>query len=187
MHFTVFDQKGTENTVPTLELAKSNAEELNIKDIVIASTWGNTISEAIKIFDPAEYNLTCVIHNYGFNDQEDQEFPEDLRTELIQKGVKFVIGSLPFSGISSSLLKIYSHLDSIALFARLLRSTIGDGVKVAMEIVMMAVDAGAIKQKQEVLAIAGSSTGADTCCLIRSASSRFFQDLRVEAILAKPK
>jgi uncharacterized protein len=160
---------------------------LGIKEIVISSTWGNTISEAVKIFDPTEYNLICVIHNYGFNDQEEQEFAGELRNELTEKGVKFVVGTLPFSGISSTLFRVFQQLDDIGLFARLLRIVIGDGVKVTIEIVVMATDAGLIKQNQEVIAIAGSATGADTCCLIRSASSRFLETLRVEAILAKPK
>ena len=147
MHFTVFDQNGKENTTPTLEIAKENADELGIKTIVIASTWGNTISEAIQIFDPSQYNLVCVMHNYGFNDQEEQEFPEDFQKDLKLKGVNLVVGTLAFSGVGSALMRKYQYFDSITLFTRLVRTLFADGVKVAMEIVLMAVDGGAVRAK----------------------------------------
>jgi len=183
----MFEAPGTENTIPTLNLAKSNADECGITSIVIASTRGITIQEAVKILDPQQYSIVCVLHNYGFNEEVEQEFPGELRAELSQQGVKFVIGTLPFSGIGSTLARKYQLLDPPTLFARLTRTILGDGVKVSIEIVVMAVDAGAIPQNTEVIAIAGTGTGADTCCLIRSASSRYFENLRVEAILAKPK
>lgn len=187
MDLILFEKAGKENTEATLQCAKKNADQLGIKAIILASTKGDTISKALTIMDPKSYHLICVTHNYGFNEDGNQEMPQKIREESTAKGISFVTGTLAFSGVSSALLRKYQHFDAVALFARLLRGLIGDGVKVCAEIVMMATDAGVIKAGDEVIAVAGTGYGADTCCLIKAASSRFFDKLRIEAILAKPK
>ena len=186
LKFKIFDSTGKENTKETLELAKWNADLLNIKKIVIASTRGDTIREAIKIFNPSIYKLIVVTHNYGFSEGLEQEFPEKLRNELEKQGIKVITGVLAFSGVGSSLLREYHQYDSTTMFARLIRTIMCQGIKVVMEIVLMACDAGAIKVGEDVISIAGTGSGADTCCLIKSASTRLFENLRVKAILAKP-
>ena len=186
LKFKIFDSPGKENTKETLELAKINADLLDIKKIILASTTGGTINQAIKIFDPTIYDLIVITHNYGFRKGSEQEFPEKLRNDLQKQNIKIITGVLAFSGVGSSLLRKYQQYDSTAMFSRLIRTIICQGIKVVMEIVLMACDAGAIKVGEDVISIAGTGRGADTCCLIKSASTRLFEDLRVKAILAKP-
>ncbi len=186
LKFQVFDHPGEENTNATLKLAKYNADLLNIKKIVIASTGGYTISQAISIFDPSIYKLIVVTHNYGFKEGLEQEFPEKLRKELEKQGIKVITGVLAFSGVGSSLLRKYQQYDSTTMFARLIRTVMCQGIKVVMEIILMACDAGMISVGEDVIAVAGTGRGADTCCLIKSTSTRLFENLRVKAILAKP-
>ena len=102
-----FEQAGKLNTEIVLNLAKTNADILGIKSIVIASTWGNSIQAAVKIFDPSQYNIICVTHNNNFKEDIEQEFPQDIRNQLELKGVHFVTGTLAFSGTSSALLRKY--------------------------------------------------------------------------------
>ena len=185
LKFKIFESPG-ENTKDTLELAKFNADLLNIKKICIASTKGDTINQAIKIFDPSIYELIVVTHNYGFREGLEQEFPEKLRNELERQGIKVITGVLAFSGVGSSLLRKYQQYDSTTMFARLIRTVFCQGIKVVMEIVLMACDAGAVDVGEDVISIAGTGRGADTCCLIKSSSTRLFEKLRVKAILAKP-
>jgi len=92
LKFNIFDSPGKQNTKETLELAKINADLLNIKKIVIASTGGYTINQAISIFDPSIYKLIVVTHNYGFREGLEQEFPEKLRDELEKQGIKVITG-----------------------------------------------------------------------------------------------
>lgn len=56
-----------------------------------------------------------------------------------------------------------------------------------VEIVLEACDARLIPEGKEVLAVGGSTRGADTVCLVKSACSKRFLDLRVMEILAKPR
>lgn len=186
LKFQVFDHPGEENTNATLKLAKCNADLLNIKKIIIASTKGRVANQAIKIFDPSIYELIVVTHNYGFREGLEQEFPEQLRNELEKQGIKVITGVLAFSGVGSSLLRKYQQYDNTTMFARLIRTVMCQGIKVVMEIVLMACDAGVVDVGEDVISIAGTGRGADTCCLIKSTSTRLFEKLRIKAILAKP-
>ena len=186
LKFKIFDSPGKGNTKETLELAKINADLLNIKKIVIASTRGDTINQAIKIFKTSIYVLIVVTHNFGFREGLEQEFPEKLRNDLEKQGIKVITGVLAFSGVGSSLLRKYQQYDCTTMFARLIRTIMCQGIKVVMEIVLMACDAGAVAVGEDVISIAGTGRGADTCCLIKAASTRLFENLRVKAILAKP-
>jgi hypothetical protein len=184
--FAIFEKAGKENTDATMALAKENAELLGISSIVIASTWGGNARAALKVFDPKKNNLVVVTHNAHFAPGTTQEFDEKLRKEIIEKGGKVITGTLAFSGVQSALNKQYAIQDFSGLYARLLRDNFSDGVKVCIECVLMACDAGAIQPEEQVLAVAGSGSGADTLCLIKAQTSRMFGKLRVNAILAKP-
>lgn len=62
----------------------------------------------------------------------------------------------------------------------------GQGVKVCVEIAMMAADTGAAPVDRPVVAVAGSHEGADTAMVITPASSNRIRDLKIHEILAKP-
>ena len=187
LKFDLFDTPGVVNTKKTLEIAAENAKRLGIDKIIIASTMGDTIKEALTFFNPKKFHLICVTHNYGFREGIHQTFPEELRKELQEKGIHFVSGTLALSGVGSSLLRKFQSFDTTTMFAKLVRILICDGLKVGMEMALMAVDAGKINAGDEVITISGTGRGADTCCYIQTASSRMFEKLRVKAILVKPK
>lgn len=182
----IFENAGIENTEKTIALAKENTDLLGIKSVVIASTRGGNIKEALKVFDPAKTNLVVVTHNAYFKADVPQEFDEETRKTVTEKGVKVVTGTLAFSGVQSGIANAYQTQDFTGLYARLIRDNFSDGLKVCMEIVMMACDAGKIQPGERVLAVAGKGLGADTLCLITAQTSRAIGKLRVNAILAKP-
>ena len=186
LNFKSFEKVGKENTADSLAIAKINAENNGIKDIVIASTWGNTAKKASEIFDPKKYNIVIVTHSFGFRENTPQEFDENLKQDLISKGIKIFSGTMAFSGVGSCMLKTHQYWDFISMYSRTIRTIFCDGVKVCHEIVLMAADAGLIKLGSDVISIGGTGTGADTVCLIKAAPSRKFLDARIKAILAKP-
>jgi len=65
--------------------------------------------------------------------------------------------------------------------------TFCQGMKVAVEVALMAADAGLLDMAQEVIAIAGTGNGADTAIVLQPAYSRKFQQLQIREILAKPR
>jgi hypothetical protein len=75
----------------------------------------------------------------------------------------------------------------VEMFARLVRLTMCDGVKVCMEIAIMAADAGLVRVDVDAMCIAGTGRSADTACIIKPAYSRDFTELRIKQILCKPE
>jgi len=57
------------------------------------------------------------------------------------------------------------------------------GMKVCVEIVLMAAENGAINVDREVIAIAGTNEGADTAVVIKPCYARKFLDLEIREIL----
>ena len=76
------------------------------------------------------------------------------------------------------------------LFEEVVANTLrlfGQGMKVACDITLMAADAGLVRTDEDVIAIAGTSRGADTAVVLRPVNSEDFFDLRVKEILCKPR
>jgi hypothetical protein len=65
--------------------------------------------------------------------------------------------------------------------------TFGQGTKVAVEIALMAADAGLVRTDADILSLGGSGEGVDTALLIRPANSSRFFDLKVREVICKPR
>jgi hypothetical protein len=61
------------------------------------------------------------------------------------------------------------------------------GMKVAVEVVLMAADAGLLDMRREVIAIGGTEEGADTAIVVKPAYTRAFQKLQIREIIGKPR
>ena len=61
------------------------------------------------------------------------------------------------------------------------------GMKVAVECVLMAADAGLLDMEQEVISLGGSGDGADTAIVCQPAYPRTFHALEIREVLAKPR
>ncbi len=61
------------------------------------------------------------------------------------------------------------------------------GMKVAIEISFMAADAGLISTDEEVIAIGGTVSGADTAIVVKPAHAHDAFSLRVKEIICKPR
>lgn len=180
-----FHEPGEENTEMVMRLAKKRADELKIRNIIIASTRGNTALKAVEFFDPKEYNLIIVTHATGFREIGIQEFSEEIRQKLLDMGVKVLTCIHALSGVERALRKMLNTWGPVELIAQALR-LFGEGAKVAVEITVMAADAGLIPVNQDVIAIAGTGKGADSAFVIKPAHSRNFFDLFVKEIICKP-
>jgi hypothetical protein len=60
-------------------------------------------------------------------------------------------------------------------------------MKVAVECLLMAADAGLLDTGQEVIAIGGTGSGADTAIVCKPAHPRTFHELEIREVLAKPR
>jgi hypothetical protein len=179
-----FDSPGTENTVETLRLAKARAEELGIKKIVVASTTGDTGVRAAEEFK--NYEVVVVTHVAGFMAQGAQELILENRAKIEKLGAKIFTGAHAFGGISHAVRRTFNTHVLGDFMANTLRM-LGQGMKVAIEISIMAADAGLISPDEEVVAIAGTVRGADTAIVLKPAHAHDAFSLRVKEIICKPR
>ncbi len=63
----------------------------------------------------------------------------------------------------------------------------GDGFKVAIEVAIMAADAGLVPVDKDIISIGGKGQGADTAIVLKPVSSNNFFDLRVREVICKPR
>jgi len=179
-----FDKAGASNTEDALQAAKRCATANNIKKIVIATTTGETGVKASKILNG--FDLIFVTHAYSFMKTGEQELKENNKEILIKNG-KIVTGVHALSGVARGIRSKLKSWDPVELIAYAMRVIFCQGIKVVLEIVMMAVDSGVIEYGEEVVAIACTGTGADTVCLIKAADTSHFFDLRLKEIICKPR
>lgn len=178
-----FGQTGPTNTVRTLELASARAQELGIRQVVVASTSGATGAQAVHEFQGAD--LVVVTHSTGFSEPNGQELDPENRETIEQAGGAVLTCQHAFGGVGRAVrIKLGTYeLDEIMAFT--LR-TFGQGIKVAAEIAMMAADAGLVRTGEPAIAIAGTGQGADTAVILKPANAQTFFDLRFLEIICMP-
>ncbi|OGF62117.1 MAG: hypothetical protein A2Y62_06470 [Candidatus Fischerbacteria bacterium RBG_13_37_8] len=181
---TYFKEKGPINTDKVLELAKKRADELNIKNILVATTFGNTAVKASELF--RGYNLIIVTHSTGFSAPNTQELLPENREKIIQNGAKILTCQHAFGGVGRAVRRELNTYELEEIIAYTLRM-FGQGTKVAVEIALMAADAGLIRTDEEIISIGGSNTGADTALILLPANAQDFFKLRILEIICKPR
>lgn len=172
------------STETVLERAQEYAADQEIETVVVASTTGETGAKAASIFDTANRDLVVVGHSTGYREPNDQEFQDEHRQAVEAAGGDVFIGPMVFSNIGSAIQE-KDGFSSHELVADVLR-LFGQGPKVALEIVLMACDAGLAPAGETVLAVAGTGSGADTVLTIQAANSRDLFDARILSVLGKP-
>jgi len=179
-----FERPGKENTETLLKLVKKYAETKRTKDIVVASTTGETGVKAARIFK--DFNVVVVTHHVGFRQPSIHELLEGNRKKILENGARIFTATHALSGVERAIRKKFETIMPLELVAHTLR-LFGEGTKVCIEIAIMAVDAGLIPDGREVIAIGGTGRGADTALVIKSASASRFFDLEVREVIAKPR
>lgn len=179
-----FDKPGTDNTEETLKIAKIRAQELGIKTIIVATTVGNTAARASEVFKGLK--VVAVTHSTGFKMPNVQELTEENRQIITANGGQILTTTHLFRGVSGAVQKKFNQQEIGSMVAHTLR-LLGQGMKVVVEIAVMAADAGLVRTDEEVIVIAGSGRGADYAVVLNPVVSNDFFDLKVKEILCKPR
>lgn len=174
--------KGPANTEVTLKLAVQRARELGISRIVVASCSGKTA----LLLAGCGLEVVCVTHQAGFEKPGEDEMGEEMRRELASKGVRLLTTTHLMAGLDRALRFKFGGVYPAEIIAATLRM-FGQGLKVCVEISGMACDAGLIPPGEDVVAVAGSGTGADTAVILSPAHSQHFFDTKIREIICKPR
>ncbi len=173
-----FENQGKENTQKAIELAINRAKDRNIKKIVLASTRGETAEAFLEIVKGTDVQLIVVPWQYGFK-EEGNPFPSDLTERL--RAEKHVVH---FASMLFHTDRLYGNELPQAL-ANILR-IFGQGIKVVVEIIMMACDGGWINAGEKVVVVSGTHAGADTAVVATAANSNRINTLKINEIICKP-
>jgi hypothetical protein len=184
-----FEKPGPHNTLRTLEITARRADELNINTIVVSSASGTTGVEALPYFKKGKRtgnrNLVIVTHSTGFLKPDFQQLLPESRKKIELEGAKILTCQHAMGGVGRAVRKKLETYQVEEIMAHTLR-VFGEGTKVAVEIALMAADAGLISTLEPCLSLGGTSQGVDTAVLMRPAHAQNFFDLRILEILAKP-
>ena len=178
----VWEKPGPENSGATVEAAAERAKELGIKEIVVASASGKTAVLAMKSFKGCK--VVVVTHHCGMAHPWKQEMKESIAGGMVEHGAALVTATHVLSGVERSFTTKFQGIYPTQIVAETLR-LFGQGVKVCVEISVMAADAGELSGGP-IVAIGGTGTGADTAVVLTPAHAKQFLDLRVHEIICKP-
>lgn len=189
-----FDEPGEQNSDYVFEAISKYISEKKPKYLIIASTSGKTalkFAEALK----ERIKIICISEPPSRQLWGDKwpTLDSDIKKKLKELNVT-VVDYIPYKFHNSVLeharwyFPVVEHVvgDTLAMVG-------GQGLKVAVQIIFMAVEAGLVKEGEEVLAVAGYGGGADTAIVAKAGfpemifSADVERRLEVKEILAMPK
>ena len=179
---------GEGNTGAVLDAVAARLKKGDIKHVVVASDSGKTGLKAIARFKGSGAQVVVVTEHCGFDKEGECAMTKETEQEIIKAGGKIVCATHALSGVERSITRKIGGASRVESIAEALRALFGQGMKVAVEVTVMAADNGAIPCGDlEIVAIGGTSSGADTACVVRPAHSNGFFNFRVREIIAIPR
>jgi hypothetical protein len=179
-----FSEPGKINSREALQLAKERADQLGIRDVIVASYTGETGSLAAEVFKG--YNLVIVAGMVGFVEPNQDRMRPEYRKAIEDNGGKILRACHSFGGLGRAVNKKFNAIQVDEVIAHVLR-LFGAGVKVACECACMAADAGLIRTDREVISLGGNGAGADTAVILLPSNTHRFFDTRIREIVCKPR
>jgi len=179
-----FGEPGAVNTEETLRLAKERADELGIRNVVVASSLGGTGVKASEAF--RGYNLVVVTSVAGYNEPDEIRLAEENRRVIEGNGARVVRAAHAFGGLGRAVHRKFGTIQVDEVVAHVLR-LFSEGLKVGCEISCMAVDAGFFRTDEDAVAVGGEGSGADTAIVVRPSNTHAFFEMRVKEIICKPR
>ena len=172
-----FEQPGQDNTAAVFDVVDRALSELDIHKLVLASTRGDTARFAMDRYKGQDVRLIVVPHQYGFG--PGQRFPQELVERARQEGHEVYFGTMLFHQE-----KIFGQGPAqwVANFLR----AFCQGVKVCVEILLMAGNAGLVAEGEQVVVVSGTGRGADTALVMTGGTTTNLKGAHISRILCKP-
>jgi hypothetical protein len=161
--------------------------ELGINHVVVASDSGETALRFWEALQDTGVTLISVPEHAGYAGGDEPSIASEREKELGKKGIQVLICAHALSGVARSITKKFGGVTPVEIIAHTLRRFGGDGIKVAVEVAVMAADAGLIPTDREIIAVGGSAGGADAAIVLKAAHMNNFFDLEIREIIAKPR
>ena len=164
-------------------MARSRAEELVIRQVVVTSTHGFTVLQAAEMFRGSEIELIAVSISTAF-DKEGWIMSSEERSKVEQAGVRVLTNLHGFAdGVTEGL---YGEHAPGSVVANTL-CMFFQGMKVAVEVSIMALEASLIPAGREIITCGSTDEGCDTAVVVRPTHARNIKEYRICEILCKPR
>ena len=177
------DRPGPANTDAVAEMVRTRCAESEIEYVVVASNSGATALRFAEVLRGTGVKVIAVTSHVGFHGGDTVDMTTENRRALEEMRVPIVACSHALSGVGRSISSTFGGTTPVEIIAHTLRR-FGQGIKVVVEIAVMAADAGVIPTDREIIAVGGSGKGADAAAVIKPAHMNAFFDLEILEILA---
>lgn len=181
-----FDKPGQQNTSAVVEIVKKRCAELGIEHVVVASDSGVTAMKMREAL-PESVKIVAIPEHAGYKGGDASSITPEASKQLEEKGIKVLICSHALSGVARSISNKFGGISHVEIIAYTLRLFGCEGIKVAVEVAVMAADAGEVPTDREIIAVGGTGKGADTAVVLKSAHMTNFFELEIREIIAKPR
>ena len=168
-----FEEGGEEHTKATLKASLEAAKELDIKVIIVASNRGITGVKAAEMYKDSGVKLIVVGHQMGFPVPKVQQFKPENWEKIEALGGVINLGTDVVTNSIRRRQKLGHSPMSI-----ICQTLISHKVKVNVEIVAKACDAGLVFPGDKVISIVGSHWGADTSVVFEASDSANILDIK---------
>ncbi len=166
-----FPAPGEENTDAVIERCAQRLANGDITTVVVATSTGRTaLRFADKLGGRPNLRLIAVANPPG---SPYGQMQPDLKSALLERGV-VVVDYCPYASAvysNDGRPSVYGAMDLFVFVADIWRAIGGQGFKVAMEVGIMATNVGVLKAGERVITVGGTSTGADTAIVMKTAFS----------------
>ena len=180
-----FEKPGKDNTDDCLNIVKERLRKGDIKHVVIASGRGETALKLHNKIDELDVDIIDVTYHAAMK-EEKKEALEKNKPELERCSIKLVSSTHALSAGERSVAGRWQGTYPLLLIADTYR-TFGEGMKVCVEVSLMAADTGNVPAGENILVIGGTSKGCDTAVVLKSAySAELLQKLAINEILCMP-
>jgi uncharacterized protein len=179
------ERPGPQNTEDVIDAVTAYIARSGLERVVVASTTGSTATKFAKALEN-KAKLIVVTHHTGFSQEGAQRFDAEKRRNLELQGITVLTQSHVLSGVERSISRKFGGVSRVETISEALRSLLGHGLKVCVEIAIMAADAGAIPIA-DIVAVGGTGSGSDTAVVIRPAHMNNFFDARIREIIVMPR
>jgi hypothetical protein len=179
-----FDKWGVSATHHTLRLAKERFDELGLRQVLIATSFGDTPVKALDYFKGEE--IIVVNSQYGYREPGKMSTKPEYLKRLQEAGVRMIYQTHVFAGIDRAINRKYGGITFTQFLGQVFKM-FGEGFKVCAEIAVMAADSGGIGVDQEVISIGGTGRGADTAVVLIPAHSNDFFSMQFKEIICLPR
>ena len=176
-----FEEGGEQYTEETLKASLKAAKELDIKTVIVASNRGVTGVKAAEMFNDTGIQVVVVGHQMGFPVPKVQQFKPENWEKIEKLGGVINLGTDVVTNSIRRRQKLGHSPMSI-----ICQTLISQKVKVNVEIVAKACDAGQVMPGDRVISIAGSHLGADTSVVFLANDSPNILDIKPQMYIAFP-